>query len=160
MRNLSLFTDGSLDPKTNTGWGAYLILSGITPTFQLQTENIKVKQFDNTSSTKLELQTLLWALAEVVLLNPNDITRIIVYTDSQNIVGLPKRRAKLEGQNYFSRNGKLLNHSELYQEFFRFMDRLNCRFIKVKGHKAKDKKDEIDWIFALVDRASRAALRT
>ena len=155
-----LFTDGSVDSKTHIGCGAYLICNDLDLPLDIQKANVKIKQFENTSSTKLELQTLLWALNEIVSLESPAITTVVAYTDSQNIVTLPARRAKLEQQDYFSKNGKRLNNSELYQEFFRFMDRLNCRFIKVKGHKAKDKKDEIDWIFALVDRASRAALRT
>lgn len=160
MHNLNLFTDGSVDSKTCIGYGAYLIVSDIELPLNLQNTNVKTKQFGNTSSTKLELQTLLWALNEIALLNSNEKTSITVYTDSQNIVSLPIRRAKLEQKNYYAKNGKRLNNADLYQELFKLADQFNCEFIKVKGHKAQKAKDKIDHIFELVDRASRSALRS
>ena len=118
-------------------------------------KNIKIKRFENTSSTKLELQTFLWALNEI---NDKDII-IEVYTDCQNIIGLQDRRKKLEKNNFHSLAGKLMNNHELYKDFFEKIDKLNLTFIKVKGHKKNSLKDEIDTIFNLVDKASRNALR-
>ena len=118
-----------------------------------------MKRFEHTSSTKLELQTLLWALNETITLaNSSDIS-LTIYTDSQNIIGLPRRRARLEQNNYFSSKNKRLNNYELYQDFYRLTDKLNCKFIKVIGHQASRKKDEVDKLFGLVDQASRRALR-
>lgn len=154
-----LFSDGSVDSKTHIGYGAYLIVSDLELPLDTQKANVKLKQFENTSSTRLELQALLCGLNEIAFLNPNERIRIAVYTDSQNIVSLPARRAKLEQQNYYASNGKRLNNAELYQEFFTMTDQFNCQFIKVKGHKAKHLKDDVDQVFELVDRAARAALR-
>lgn len=119
-------------------------------------ESIKLKKFKNTSSTKLELQTLLWALNEIDIKD----NKLIVYTDCQNILNLETRREYLELNNYFSQNNKRLNNYLLYQEFYKCVDKLNCEFIKVKGHKRKKEKNEIDNIFSLVDKASRQALRS
>ncbi|MDZ7819961.1 MAG: hypothetical protein U5K55_15720 [Aliarcobacter sp.] len=52
-----------------------------------------------------------------------------------------------------------MNNHELYKEFFELLEKYNCEFIKVKGHKKNSLKDEIDNIFNLVDKASRNALR-
>jgi len=60
-------------------------------------------RFEQTSSTKLELQTLLWALGETITLANGDDMTLTVYTDSQNIIGLPRRRARLEQNNSYSR---------------------------------------------------------
>jgi ribonuclease HI len=121
-----------------------------------------MKRFEQTSSTRLELQTLLWALNEayetMALTDARNIA-LIVYTDSQNIIGLPGRRACLEQNNFFSGKNKQLTNYELYQEFYRLHARLNCRFVKVAGHQASHQKDEIGKLFSLVDRASRRALR-
>jgi len=38
-------------------------------------------------------------------------------------------------------------------------DPLDCEFVKVRGHRVRDKKKNIDKLFALVDKASRKALR-
>ena len=120
---------------------------------------VKVKRFEKTSSTKLELQTLLWALNEtIVFAKGRDIT-LSIYTDSQNIIGLPRRRTKLEQNNYLSSKGKRLNNYELYKEFYRLTSSIKCELFKVIGHQASHKKDKMDRLFDLVDRASRRALR-
>ena len=86
-------------------------------------------------------------------------TFIEVYTDCQNIIGLENRREKLEKNDYKSGKGKLMNNHDLYKKFYKFFDKTNLVFIKVKGHKKTSLKDEIDNIFNLVDKASRNALR-
>ena len=150
-----LFTDGSVNVQTNIGFGACLIVSEPEQDTGSLKNLVKVKRFENTSSTKLELQTLLWALNENQFLE----RKVIIYTDSQNIIGLPGRRARLELNDYRSKKNKQLKNSELYQEFYQITDQLDCEFVKVRGHKASHQKDNIDRIFTLVDRASRNALR-
>lgn len=156
MKKIKLFTDSSVNPQEKIGFGSFLLLNNDeTKAFEDLKKDIKLKRFENTSSTKLELQTLLWALDEIV--DKNII--IEVYTDCQNIIGLENRREKLEKNHFHSSSGKLMNNHELYKKFFEKIDELNLTFIKVKGHKKNSLKDEIDNIFNLVDRASRNALR-
>ena len=137
MKKIKLFTDSSVNPQEKIGFGAYLLLEENEISFEEMKKNIKIKRFENTSSTKLELQTLLWSLEEI---NENII--IEVYTDCQNIIGLQDRREKLEKNNFHSSSGKLMNNHELYKEFFEKIDELNLTFIKVKGHKKNSLKDE------------------
>jgi len=111
--------------------------------------------FNDTSSTKLEVQTMLWALKDIPLSNEE----IIIYTDCQNIIGLPNRRKRFETNNYLTKKGKLIANHELYKEFYKLTDNLNYKLIKVKGHKESSQKDDIDRIFTLVDKASRDKLR-
>ena len=84
---------------------------------------------------------------------------MVVYTDSQNIIGLPGRRERLEKSEYRSKNNKLLNNYELYEEFYRITDQIDVELVKVRGHQATRNKNEMDRIFTLVDRASRSAMR-
>jgi len=114
-----------------------------------------VKRFDNTSSTKLELQTLIWALDQI----QGSTGKVIVYTDSQNIIGLLGRRNSLEQNNYRSGKNKLLNNHKLYREFYKIMDQLDCELVKVKGHLSSIQKSDIDRLFTFVDRGSRKALK-
>ena len=159
MIHMHVFTDGSVNTKLKIGYGAYFVVSGLNVSIDSLKDTVKVKRFVQTSSTKLELQTLLWALRETVALtNRSDIV-LTVYTDSQNIISLPVRRDRLEQRNYFSSKNKRLNNYELYQEFYRLISRLNCMFVKVVGHQASGKKDKIDRLFGLVDQASRRAVR-
>lgn len=152
MAELQLFTDGSVNPQSCIGYGAYLLLDEDSHDFE---NSVKTKMFEQTSSTKLELHTLLWALGEIAL-SPS---KIIIYTDCQNILGLKARREKFEKNNYLTAKNRLINNHELYKEFYKTTDRLNCEFVKVKGHKLSHTKDEIDRLFTLVDKASRKALR-
>lgn len=155
MKKIKLFTDSSVNPQEKIGFGSFLILDEKNISLEEMKKNIKIKKFENTSSTKLELQTLLWALKEIT--HKNII--IEVYTDCQNIIGLQDRREKLQKNNFHSSSGKLMNNHELYKDFFEKIDELNLIFIKVKGHKKNSLKDEIDTIFNVVDKSSRNALR-
>jgi ribonuclease HI len=143
-----LFTDGSVHPPSRIGYGAYLAMTdtNIDP-------EVQVKRFENTSSSQLEIETLIWALHA---LQPKAVT---VYTDSQNIIGLPERRCRLEGQNYLTQKNKPIKHADLYREFFHLIDQIDCTFVKVKGHRVSEDKTDIDLLFTRVDRAARQSLR-
>ena len=155
MDELMLFIDGSVNTKSKVGYGAYLTVAKHGLSIDLLKTEVKVKRFKHTSSTKLELQTLLWALSDIKALGK----KVIVYTDSQNIIGLQGRRERFEKNDYRSKKGKRLNNYELYKKFYRIMDQLDCKLVKVRGHKVSKQKDDIDKLFTLVDRASRNALR-
>ncbi len=155
MTTLKLFTDGSVNPQSKIGYGAYLSIPPEPLSFESLKMRVKVKRFDQTSSTKLELQTLLWALTTIQSFGK----KVVVYTDSQNIIGLSGRRTRFEQNNYRSRNNKRIKNYKLYQEFFKLTDKLNCEFVKISGHKVSHQKNELDKFFTLVDRASRKALR-
>ncbi len=155
MKELMLFTDGSVNTHSNIGYGAYLAVYEDGLSLDVLRTSVKVRRFEHTSSTKLELQILLWALSDIQALE----TRVIVYTDSQNIMGLQGRRDRFEQNDYRSKKNKRLNNYKLYQEFYRMTDSLYCDFVKVRGHKVSSQKDDIDKLFTLVDRASRNALR-
>lgn len=155
MNALMLFTDGSVDSESHVGYGAYLAVPELGLSLDLLRTQVNVRRFEPTTSTRLELQTLLWALGDVHASG----NKVIVYTDSQNILGLEARRARLEQNDYRSKKNVRLKNLELYQAFYRMMDHSNCAFVKVRGHLVSNRKDDMDRIFSLVDRASRDALR-
>ena len=144
-----------MNTQSNIGYGAYLVVSERGLSLNSVRPSVKVRRFEHTSSTKLELQTLLWALRDIQALGG----KVIVYTDSQNIMGLQGRRERFEQNNYCSKKNRRLNNYELYQEFFIMTDQLDCKFVKVRGHQVSNQKDEIDRLFTLVDRTARNALR-
>lgn len=155
MRERILLTDGSVDPQSKFGYGAYLSIPEPELSLDELKPRIKIRRFEQTSSTKLELQTLIWALKD----QPQSADKLMIYTDSQNIIGLMDRRQRLEQSNYRTKNNKRLKHAELYQDFFRLTDHLSCEFVKLRGHQATQYKADIDQLFTLVDRAARKALR-
>lgn len=155
MGGLMLFIDGSVNVQTNIGYGAFLVVSEPMPALETLKLQVKIKRFEQTSSTKQELQILLWALNEIQLFGK----KVTIFTDSQNIVGLMGRRKRFEQNNFYSKKNILLNNHELYREFFKVIDSIHCEFVKVRGHSVSKQKDKIDRLFTLVDRASRSALR-
>ncbi len=150
-----LFIDGSVDPRSKVGYGAFLCVPQENLFFESLRTRVKVKSFEQTSSTKLELQTLVWALTTI----QERGGKIVIFTDSQNIIGLPGRRRRFEQNDYRTKKNKCIKNFKLYKEFFTIVDHLCCEFVKVQGHKVSHQKDEIDKFFTLVDKASRKALR-
>lgn len=153
MHHINLFIDGSVNPQLKIGVGAYLIVNELS--FFESKPIVKTKTFTNTSSTTLELQTLLWALETL----EEGIKKLSIYTDCQNIIGLKKRCEKFEQNAYLSNSNKLIGHHELYKLFYKKIQKFDCEFIKIKGHKRKATKDEIDLYFTYVDTVSRKSLR-
>ena len=106
MDELILLADGSVNTQSNIGYGAYLAVSERGLSLDSLRTRVKVKRFEHTSSTKLELQTLLWALSDIQALG----RKVIVYTDSQNIMGLKGRRDRFKQNDYRLKNNKCLNN--------------------------------------------------
>jgi len=166
MNTTYLFTDVSLSPKLKLGFGACLLLDetsfNVTEINSLR-KNVKLRKFESTSSTKLELDTLLWALGDlskVITETPKPEFQLKIYTDSQCITGLQHRRTKLEKTNYISNNkNKELNNAAQYKKFYFYQDMLKFDIIKVKGHSKSFTKDRIHQIFAIVDTESRKKLK-
>jgi ribonuclease HI len=155
MKQVFLFTDGSVNVQSNIGFGAALLVHDFDQPIDSLRNEVQVKRFENTSSTKLELETLLWALNRI----DRENKKVIIYTDSQNIIGLPGRRERFERNNYSSKKNERIKNYKLYQAFYKITDELDCELIKVRGHQQTHKKDAVHKIFTLVDQASRNALR-
>ena len=167
MNNFALFTDVSVNPQRRLGIGGYLLL----PVSFLEQEphdiehnalaaRIRVRRFAETSSTKLEVQTVLWALEDsregLADAAPGTLR---MYTDSQCVAGLMERRPGLTDGDFLARrSGRPLAHAPLYRAFYAAYDRLGFQLIKVPGHARTDTHDTVQRIFSCVDREVRKAL--
>jgi ribonuclease HI len=167
MNSYALFSDVSLNPQRQLGVGAYLLV----PTTFLDREpkqitrsevaaRLQYRRFTETSSTKLEVQTILWALEEYREANTGTNSGPLrVYTDSQCVVGLLGRRSKLETTAYIARrSGQLLRNATLYSALYAAYDALGFTLIKVAGHPCTSAHDAVQRIFAHVDQEVRRAL--
>lgn len=164
MKDFALFTDVSADPELRIGIGACLVLhascldipfSGIE--ISEITGRITLQRFEDTSSTKLELQTILWALGEH---RKRSKGKLHLYTDSQCISGLLKRKSRLLGRDFLSRTTNLpLRNALLYRRFYAFHDEIAFEVIKVDGHSRTRVRDTAHRIFSIVDREARRALK-
>lgn len=170
----ALFVDGSVNPQMRVGFGAYYVIkshqldrarrptgsdASITDspldTLLPGSAPIQLRRFEQTSSTQLELEALLWALEQ----HPVGET-ITVYTDCQNVVGLPARRRRLEAKNFCSAKGEPLALAALYRRFFEHCDNQTIAFIKLEGHKPANQRTVLDQLFSRVDRAARQACKS
>lgn len=152
---LFLFTDASVDPLSGIGYGAYLLLGEYEMQAPVSKLKIKTKRFENTTSSELELETFLWALSQI----PTKNSKLILYTDCQNIITLKSREARLKESNYMTKKNTLIKNHELYKRFYETIEPFDYDLIKLKGHKKPQDKDMADNFFTLVDRAAREALR-
>ena len=125
LANNFLFIDASVNPQSKIGYGACLLLTNLDMPVNEAKNLVQIKGFENTSSSKLELQTLLWALAKI---NKGEGI-YTVFTDSQNIIGLPARRSRFEKNNYISKNGKKIANYLLYQEFYKITDNIDYKLV-------------------------------
>ena len=168
MTRYALFTDVSLNPTLKLGFGAYLVIPSsfleIPPERIIRSdlvEQIKLRRFDVTSSTKLEVQTLLWALEDFQKESSGSMSGILdVYSDSQCVTGLLRRRSQLEINGFCSKGtNRTAKNACLYRKFYEFHDILGFEIIKVAGHSRSCSHDSIHRIFSFVDKEARKALK-
>ncbi len=166
MISYALFTDVSVNPQKRLGVGACLLL----PLQLLDAGEIDrpglagscfYKRFTDTSSTLLELQTVLWGLELYRQKIPAAVRGgLMLYTDSQCIAELPRRRERLEESAYCSRaSGRLLVNALLYQQIYAASDELGFLVTKVAGHSRSATHDNLQQLFSVVDRGARRELK-
>jgi len=168
MNSFALFIDVSLNPRLKCAVGGYLIvpvsfLSAPAQSIEKSevTKRLVLRRFEGSSSASLELETALLALEDYRnTLTSSSPGKLLVYTDSQCVVGLLDRRAGLEANKFFSRKTNLpLKNASLYRAFYEFHDELGFEVTKVIGHTRSCSRDTVHSIFSLVDREARKALK-
>ncbi len=123
-------------------------------------EMLVLKRFEGTSSTKLEVQTVLWALEEYCTGSIIGQGTLQLYSDSQCVAGLLARRARLERTGFHSRGGNgLLKNASLYGKYYEYHDGLKFEVTKVAGHTPSGSRNTVQRIFSLLDQKVRKALR-
>ena len=162
--HFALFTDVSVNPGLKLGVGVYVMVpasflevsAGVIERSKI-TSRLKARRFEGTSSTRLELQTVLWALAE----NPQGPHGgLTIYSDSQCVSGLLNRKARLMSEGFLSkRTNRQLGNASLYREFYELHDETGFDIVKVAGHTASRVRDSAHRIFSLVDKEARKALK-
>ncbi|NVN92757.1 MAG: ribonuclease H [Desulfuromonadales bacterium] len=163
----ALFTDVSVNPQRHMGVGACLLVPvsflDRDPQQVERTEvfaKLRFRRFEETSSTKLEVQTVLWALGEYrAEFGSVDPGTLRVYTDSQCVAGLLGRRAGLEGTSYIARrSAHALRNATLYRAFFAAHDDIGFTLFKVAGHARARSHTTVQRVFAHVDQGVRREL--
>jgi len=168
MNSFALFTDVSLNPRLKCAVGGYLIVPASFLSVPAQsieksevTKRLVLRRFEGSSSASLELETALWALEDYRnTLKSSSPGKLLLYTDSQCVAGLLKRRTGLEANRFLSSKTNLpLKNASLYRTFYEFHDELGFEVTKVKGHTRSCSRDTVHSIFSFIDREARKALK-
>lgn len=167
MNSFALFTDVSLNPKLKLGVGAYLLVPALfleVSPHSIErtdvTERLVFRRFECTSSTTLEVQTVLCALEGYRDgLKSSESVKLQIYSDSQCVTGLLRRRHVLEANGFLSkRAGHQVKNAFLYRRFYEFYDEMGFEIIKVAGHTRSCSHNTVSRIFSLVDKNVRKKL--
>ncbi|MGQ3685659.1 MAG: ribonuclease HI [Candidatus Loosdrechtia sp.] len=171
---VTILIDSSFDPERRLGVSGFLCIPYCPDEILVNSEIVgklyspdlmKTRIVENTTNTRLELQTLIWALESLRLDNWNTPYRetgfITVYTDCRTAVDLLSRRKRLESDNYRSKSkGTTLVNADIYRNIFTLHDELSPEIVWVKGHTLKRDRTGIRKIFSEIDRQVRNLLRS
>ena len=147
---IKIITDGSASPKYGFGaWASYIVTAS---------EEIILQDTErNTTQHVMELKAVLKSL-EYIQSTFNNVSGIEVYTDSEYVVGLLKRKDKLVNNNYQTRKGKEVRHKEFILLLYEWLNHFNIQMQRVKGH-AKKGRSKITDYHREVDKLSRKLVR-
>jgi ribonuclease HI len=145
---IHLYTDGSHHHQTRQGaWAALIhhadnsiILKGIV---------------ENTTNNRMELWAVIQAITHIKSQNiPYE--HICIHTDSQYVIGIDRRKDRLQANNFYTKTGKLLPNVDLLKMMINYIETEPLEFIKVKAHL---KKAEANPYHRKVDKLVRRLLR-
>lgn len=144
-----IYTDGSCNPAFAIGGWAALLLMG--------DEKIMLSGYQvETTHQRMELTAALRAL-EYVMEHRHPSEPVQLYADSQYVVGIDRRKAKLEANDFLTRKQAVIRNDDLVRPLIRCSSILNLQFIKVKAHLRKEERDND--FNRQVDKLSRKIVR-
>ena len=147
---VSVFTDGSFDPHSKKGsWASILKVNG--------QKKILTGIHDEVSQHEMELVAVLESLR---YLEENYVSShlIQIYTDSEYVTNLLKRRQKLEQNQFLTKKGHYVANHELVKRFYSYLDKTSIQIFRVPSHQKKG-VSEISDFNREVDKLSRKILR-
>ncbi len=124
--NIECFTDGSCNPKFKVGGWAALVF--------YENQKYSLQGFANaTTHNRMELAAVINSIEYVIKEFP-EIKAIKIYTDSQYVVGIPKRAQNLISKNYLTNDGNLIQNADLVKKLVQLIKTGNIELIKVLAH--------------------------
>ena len=145
--SIIVYTDGSCNPKHKIGaWAAILFL-----------HNKKIVlsgKEEQTTHQRMELTAVIKAFEYLAQASAEEQT-ITVFTDSQYVVGIPVRSAKLEARSFITNGGIPIRNTDLLQLLMEYIEKMKPVFVKVKAHQ----RDGAENINHEVDKLSRKLVR-
>jgi ribonuclease HI len=129
-----LYTDGSCHTQRKNGaWASIIFVKGE----KIILEGVAT----DTTHQRMELTAVIKALE---YLQHNKLTdqRIMVYTDSQYVADLLKRKDRFIRMNYLTKDSKPIRNVELVKDLLKLMEKLPVYFTKVKAHQQESSTED------------------
>jgi ribonuclease HI len=125
----AIYTDGSCHTQLRIGaWVAILLIG---------TEKITLSEtVTDTTHNRMELTAVIAAIQHILLHYPH-ISQIQLFSDSQYVVNLPDREAKLKEKSFITGKGNELQNMSLVKTFLQLLTLISVEFVKVKAHQKK-----------------------
>jgi ribonuclease HI len=148
--SIAIYTDGSCHTQLKSGgWAAILFVE--------QQKIVLDGKDENTTHHRMELTAVIRSLE---YLKTNNLLQdpIDIYSDSQYVVDLVKRKDRLAAQSFLTKKLNPVRNVELVKELISYMEKPNIKFIKIKAHQ---KPSNIEGILNReVDFLSRKKMRS
>jgi ribonuclease HI len=125
-QSITIFTDGSCHTQSKTGGWASIIMI----------DSNKIVLQGTTLDTTHQRMELTAVLESLKYLERNGRIRheIAIYSDSQYVVDLLKRKEGLLQSNYRTKKFKPVRNADLVKELVDFMNLSNIHFVKIRSH--------------------------
>lgn len=121
-----VYTDGSCHTTLLTGaWAAFIFIDGV--------KKIRSGTEKNTSHHRMELKAVIEAILYLGQQFPFGENMAFI-TDSQYVMGLIEREAKLKAQGFVSKKGNETRNVDLVKQFYSVKNEMNITFTKIKAH--------------------------
>lgn len=153
---LYIYTDASFSKSHDLAVMGYVVFKN-----KLEHELADVSKLHvNINSVKEKNNIRAEVKATILALNSCPTgSNVILFSDCQTVVGLPRRKEKLIASKFIGRKENILNNADIYQEFYKESDRVQLIIHWIEGHISKDKKNKSHNIFSSVDKKVRRKLR-
>jgi len=114
---IKIITDGSASPKYGYGaWASYVI----TPSEERVLKDTEASVTQHAMELKAVIKSL-----EYIQSTFQNVFGVEVYTDSDYVLGLLRRRKKLEDNNYHTKKGNEVKNRDLIIQFYECLDRFD-----------------------------------
>jgi len=129
-----IYTDGSCNTQLLTGAWVAIIFVGEEKKQLCGLE-------ENTTHNRMELTAVIKAI-EFLQDHHKNISRVIIYTDSQYVMNLPARKEKLVALDFSSKKGKELHNVDIIKRLLQLYELYTIETIKINDHQKTNAVNE------------------
>lgn len=123
---IKVYTDGSCHTALLSGaWAAFIFING--------EKKVLSGTEEQTSHHRMELKAVIESILYLTHHYPL-CENIQIITDSQYVMGLIDREAKLKTQDFTSKKGNQTRNADLVKQFYSVKSKIKILFTKIKAH--------------------------